>query len=176
MLSACPRFVLWRTHADSCTHLVVAVLSPTKTRATPQTGFCWVHRFSLARHCTEFSDCHIPLPPPPHPPIPLPPFLCPAGKLLAGSSSDKTRAALDGYLARLTRLGNDDKHVPSRLRFLVSCGRVLLGVFLQGGLWCLTVRVWRGGRWGGVGWWWWRSLGGSTCGVVWYGVAVDLPC
>lgn len=67
------------------------------------------------------------------------PCLCPAGKLLAGSTSDKTRAALDGYLARLTRLGNDDKHVPSRLRFLVSCVAVccwvlsLLGVCVGGG-------------------------------------------
>jgi hypothetical protein len=40
--------------------------------------------------------------------------------MLSASASDKTRAAVDGYLARLQRLGNDDKHVPSRLRFLVS--------------------------------------------------------
>jgi hypothetical protein len=43
-----------------------------------------------------------------------------AGKLLSSSANDKSKATLEGYLARLTRLGNDDKHVPSRLRFLVS--------------------------------------------------------
>jgi hypothetical protein len=41
--------------------------------------------------------------------------------MLSSSANDKSKATLEGYLARLTRLGNDDKHVPSRLRFLVSC-------------------------------------------------------
>jgi hypothetical protein len=41
------------------------------------------------------------------------------GKVLSSSESKKTVDALEGYLARLTRLA-DDKNLPSRMRFLVS--------------------------------------------------------
>jgi hypothetical protein len=59
------------------------------------------------------ADClAVSLPPPPQKNIQT-------GKLLAGSKTDSTVKALDGYLARLDRLGRDDKNVPSRLRFLV---------------------------------------------------------
>lgn len=40
--------------------------------------------------------------------------------MLSNSSNDKASKAIDGFLARLTRLAADEKHVPSRLRFLVS--------------------------------------------------------
>jgi hypothetical protein len=68
-------------------------------------------------------NCGLPSFKPPIPPCsPPPPF---AGKLLAGSKTESTVKALDGYLARLDRLGRDDKHVPSRLRFLVRVACVL---------------------------------------------------
>jgi hypothetical protein len=42
------------------------------------------------------------------------------GKLLSGSDNRKAQVQLEGYLARLLRLAQDDKAVASRLRFLVS--------------------------------------------------------
>lgn len=41
------------------------------------------------------------------------------GKMLSNSESKKTRDAVDGYLARLTRL-SESKELASRIKFLVS--------------------------------------------------------
>lgn len=43
------------------------------------------------------------------------------GKMLAAADNKKTRDALEGYLARLQRLG-EDRTLSSRVKFLVSCG------------------------------------------------------